>query len=339
MKKTVALLMVVVLLVSLVGCQKNTPKEEQPLIVSENNKNTNINEEETKKGELMQDELQKKDKDTLKPGIDYPDPVKNVPGPYEVRDKKVLGEPAFESMHMVENILKSEKFRASIPSYNYFKLYNLDKERREDLDKIFNEYIKSKTKPTTFIFSTGTSFTVVPKYFKVYTLKEQWLDYKPGEYVVIPEIEIKNFTSKNIPVSNTEEVINTMIPYPIWGIRFISDNILYGFPDKTPDAWVNVGKLVLIDELLRYVPYNSPIVSYVINRPVTFIIDSAGATGYLGHPFVAKYLVTVILVDENFNPLFYVKIKMEGTDTKQKEVVRDSNAKQFIEWAEKNLKQ
>ncbi|MBE3578989.1 MAG: hypothetical protein IMW83_03825 [Caldanaerobacter subterraneus] len=348
MKRIVALLIIAVLLVGLPACKKpvanNIPKEKQPLVVSENNGNTNTDKEKTKEEKPVQEEQQKEDKNTLKPGVDYPDPTKNVPGPYQVKDKKVFGEPAFESMHMVENVLKSSKLTFSIhPNYIYdsFKLRNLDKldkEHREDLDEMFNNYIKSRTKPITFTFSTGTSFAVVPKDFKVYTLKEQWFDYKPGEYVVIPENEIKNFASKNIPASNTKEIINTIIPNPILGIRFISDNILYGYPEKTPYLDVNFSKLVLIDELLRYVPYNSPIISYVINKPMAFIIDSTGATGYSGHPFVAKYFTTVILVDENFNPLFYVKLKMEGTDTELKEVARDSNTKQFIEWAEKNLK-
>lgn len=339
MKRIIALLITVILLVSLAGCQKpvanNAPKEEQPLVISENNKNTNTDEEKNKEKEPVQQEQQKEDKnkDNIQPEIKYPDPNSKVPGPIEVKDKEIL------------DSLKQAKFYASIPSYNYLKYYDLKLERRADLDQAINDFLKKQiTNTSTWILSTGTQFTVTSEGYKAYTLGEQWDTFKKGELCVIPKIKITNFKSKNIPSSKYEEVINTILPRKILNIKFITDkSLLLQSPGKGfPFMAIVKDKLILIDELLKYVPYDSPEIRYILNIPDYKIISlremAPKVTFNESHysPFYEKG--SIILIDDNFNPLFWVKYRFEGDEKVAKEKTRESNAKEFIQWAKDNLK-
>ncbi|MGB9801454.1 MAG: hypothetical protein ACPLSX_00700 [Arcobacter sp.] len=335
MKKIIALLIAAALMLSLIGCHKsavnNTPKEEPPLVVSENDKNTNTNEEETKKEELKQEE--NKNKDDIQSEIKYPDPNSKVPPPIEVKDKKVL------------DTLKAEKFYASIPSYNYFKYYDLKLERRADLDQAVNDLLKKQiTNTSTWILLTGTQFTATVESYEAYTLEEQWDAFKKGGLCVIPKIKITNFKSQNIPSSKYQEVINTILPDKVLNIKFITDKtLLYQGPGKGfPYAYMIKNKLILIDELLKYVPYDSPEIKYILNVPdykIIYSFETAGKVTVKESLYVPFYEEgTIILIDDNFNPLFWVKYRFEGDEKVVREKTRESNAKEFIQWAKDNLK-
>jgi len=327
MKKMLPILIIISLMIGIAACNKptasntNTTKEELPLIISQ--ENTAKTDEEKPKEEPKQQE--DKNKDNIQPEIKYPDPNSKVPGPIEVQDKEIL------------DILKAEKFYASIPSYNYFKYYDLKLERRADLDEAINDLLKKQiTSSSTWILSTGTQFTVTSEGYEAYILGEQWDTFKKGELCAIPKIKITNFKSKNIPSSKYEEVINTILPGKILNIKFITDKtLLYQGPGKgVPFAKIEKEKLILIDELLKYVPYDSHEIRYILNIPYYKIIktdETAPKVVFnkdLYVPFYEKG--AIILVDDNFNPLFWVKYRFEGDEKVAKEKTRESNAKEFI---------
>lgn len=332
MKKMLPILIIISLMIGIAACNKptasntNTTKEELPLIISQ--ENTAKTDEEKPKEEPKQQE--DKNKDNIQPEIKYPDPNSKVPGPIEVKDKEIL------------DTLKQAKFYASIPSYNYFRYNseNLDIERKSELDEAFNKYLKERIiNKTTWLFLTGSQFTVDIKNYEVYTLKEKIGDLNIGDFYVVPKVKITNIKLNNVPKSKYEEVSNTIIPRGMSGMKFITDEVIYSewISKGLPLITINTNKFMFIDELLKYVSYDSPEIKYILNAPdYQFIVGGEFSPKTSFAPLYLKG--KIVLIDDNFNPLFWIKYKIEGDGTQLMEKFRESNAKEFIQWAKDNLK-
>jgi hypothetical protein len=224
-----------------------------------------------------------------------------------------------DSVYVNDNtgVSSSEKIRTDLQPY---------------VDKLVKEYPYKDIK---LVLNDGVEIDIQLKKAFVTEVVQSNNVYKKGDLIFYIQqeniVNPKNKLDQKILNKYSTEVSNVDDVYLIGNILKFKQKEL--FKDKsslmgylTTPAVRGIFTFILSDELLKYVPSSSPIYLNVINSP---LIPYSNC--YKGYIIKAS-------TDKIFNNKeIYVESYFQYKDGKFYEIKRESNVKEYVEWAKKNL--
>jgi len=200
-------------------------------------------------------------------------------------------------------------------------------------------------------FNDGIKFVLLDKSYlkldfenmKVYDYREPLPYGKPGDLkiYVTPKIQI---VKSNIISKEAEKYILKVRTYYLTDVKLVNNELV--IPREEMEKYLIIeGKLnyplvntilfntLLLDESLKYSSFNSNVIKFLYADNINY--DKSSIENIPNNP--NKIIVNIFVNNKLPNKTIYLKSLFEYKDGKFYEIKRESNVKEYVEWAKKNL--
>ncbi|KHO61876.1 hypothetical protein THYS13_23440 [Thermoanaerobacter sp. YS13] len=200
-------------------------------------------------------------------------------------------------------------------------------------------------------FKDGVQFVLLDKSYlkldfenmKVYDYKETTPYGKPGDLKIYTNPKIQLLKSNVIP-KEAEKYILKVCTYYLIDVKLVNNELV--IPREEMEKYLIIeGKLnyplvntilfnaLLLDESLKYSSFNSNVIKFLYADNINY--DKSGIENIPNNP--NKTIVEIFVNNKLPNKTIYLKSLFKYKDGKFYEIKRESNVKEYVEWAKKNL--
>jgi hypothetical protein len=200
-------------------------------------------------------------------------------------------------------------------------------------------------------FRDGVQFVLLDKSYlkldfdnmKVYDYKETTPYGKPGDLKIYANPKIQLLKSSVIP-KEAEEYILKVRTYYLTDVKLINNNLI--IPQEEMERYFIIeGKLnyplintvlfntLLLDEILKYSSINDNSLKFLYADNINY--DKSSIEKEVNNP--SKIGVTIFVNNKLPDKIIYIKSLFQYKDGKFYEIKRESNVKEYVKWAKKNL--
>ncbi|AEM79742.1 hypothetical protein [Thermoanaerobacter wiegelii] len=215
---------------------------------------------------------------------------------------------------------------------------------RKDLSPLLedfkNRYFKDGVQ---FVLLDNSCLKIVLENLKVYDYKENAPYGKPGDLRVYANPKIQLLNSNIIPKEAEKYILKTRTYYLI-DLKLLNDKLI--IPQEEMERYFIIeGKLnyplintvlfntLLLDEALKYASINDNSIKFLYANDINY--DKSSIENEPNNR--GKITVTVFVNNKLPNKVIYIKSVFQYKDGKFYEIKRESNVKEYVEWAKKNL--
>ncbi|KHO61655.1 hypothetical protein THYS13_20930 [Thermoanaerobacter sp. YS13] len=196
-------------------------------------------------------------------------------------------------------------------------------------------------------FRDGVQFVLLDKSYlkldfeniKVYDYKEATPYGKPGDLKIYANPKIQLLKSSVIP-KEAEKYILKVRTYYLTDVELINNNLIISqeemeryFKLNYPPISTILFNTVLLDEILKYSSINDNSLKFLYADNINY--DKSSIEKETNNP--NKIRVTIFVNNRLPDKIIYIKSLFQYKDGKLYEIKRESNVKEYVEWAKKNL--
>jgi len=205
--------------------------------------------------------------------------------------------------------------------------------QRTDLKPLADKFVKKYyNKEIKIVLRNGTEFSGSIKNAVVAEYVQDDLGHKKGDLVLLGDFVIDSFKSPKIPKEafvhkNTQLQLSKV--YVANGELIDDNKKISGKPSILFDLTPLLDDVIIADEITRYSQYTSPETKFLMSERI--YREISGEEGIREGSFFIK------IKNKFGNNYVYIKsyFKIDGLNFY--EIKRESNVKEYVEWAKKNL--
>jgi len=201
--------------------------------------------------------------------------------------------------------------------------------QRPDLQPLADKFLKEHyDKEIKFVLKNGTEFSGSINNVIVAEYTKDDLGNRKGDLVLIGNFTVNSFQSPKIP---KEAFIHKSVQAQISEVNIINGKLVE--EHKKPPLFLEltplIDDIIIADEITHYFQYSSP--------ETKFLMSDKMSRSMTGKQEGTEGIFFVKARNKFNNKDFYIKSYFEYKDGKFYEVKRESNVKEYVEWAKKNL--
>ncbi|SFE42077.1 hypothetical protein SAMN04324257_01656 [Thermoanaerobacter thermohydrosulfuricus] len=200
-------------------------------------------------------------------------------------------------------------------------------------------------------FKDGVQFVLLDKSYlkldfedmKVYDYKENTSYGKPGDLKIYANPKIQSLKSSVIP-KEAEKYILKERTYYLTDVKLVNNRLTIP-KEEIEKYFIIEGKLnyplintvlfntLLLDETLKYTLIGDNLLKFLYADNINY--DKSSIEKEINNP--ERIIVTVFVNNKLPNKVIYIKSVFQYKSGKFYEIDRESNVKEYVEWAKKNL--
>ncbi|SHF28071.1 hypothetical protein SAMN02745195_02495 [Thermoanaerobacter uzonensis DSM 18761] len=201
--------------------------------------------------------------------------------------------------------------------------------QRPDLQPLADKFLeKHYNKEIKFILKNGTEFSGSIKNVVVAEYIKDDLSHKEGDLVLIGNFIVNSFQSSKIP---KEVFIHKNVQLQLSKIYIVNGELVED--NKKPPLFLELTPLiddvVIADEVTHYFQYTSP--------ETKFLMSDKAYRSISGSEEGTKGKLSIEIKNKLNNKDLYIKSYFNINGLNFSEIKRESNVKEYVEWAKKNL--